>query len=123
MVFRRLIRISQYTIEDMEARRVEFVQSTTTFVQISGINEHYFVNMDETAVYFDSNYSCIINEKGAKTVSVRDGSTPNKICTVCVTVATDGSKLSRFVIFKGIANRQIAKQLPSIVPDGMYGCT
>ena len=39
-----------------------------TLVQMNGINEHYFVNMDETEVYFDSNHNCTINEKGVKTV-------------------------------------------------------
>ena len=59
----------------------------------------------------------------AKTVSVRCGSTANEICTVCVTVAADGSKLPLFVIFKGSANGWIAKELLSILPDGMYTTT
>ena len=107
----------------MEANRVEFVQSTMTLVHINGINKHCFVNMDETAVYFDSNHNRTINEKDGKTVSVRRGSTANKRCTVCVTVATDGSKLSLFVVFKGSANGRIVKESPSILPDSMYGCT
>ena len=44
-----------------------------------------------------------MNERGAKTVSVRRGSTANERRTVCVTVAADGSKLPLFVIFKGTA--------------------
>ena len=114
LVFRSPTPISQYTIEEMEARRVKFAQSTMTHVQMNGINEHYLVNMDETAVNFDSNHNCTINKKEAKTVSVQRGSTANKRCTVCVTVAADGNKLPLFVIFKGISSGQIAKELSSI---------
>ena len=123
LVFRRPTRIFQYAIEELEARRVEFVQSTMTLVQMNRTYEHYFVNMDETALYFDINHNCTVNEKGAKTVLVRRGSTPNKICTVCVAVGADGSKLPFFAIFKVSANGRIAKDLPSILPNGMYGCT
>ena len=54
---------------------------------------------------------------------MRRGSTANKRCTGCVTIAADGSKLPLFVIFKGIDNGRIAKELHSIMPDGIYGCT
>ena len=54
----------------MEARRAEFAQSTMTLVQMNGINEHNFVNMDETEVFFYSNHNCTVNEKGVKTVLI-----------------------------------------------------
>ena len=74
-------------------------------------------------MYFDSNHNCTINEKGVKTVSVGRGSTASKRCIVCVTVAADGSKLPLLAIFKTSDNGRIAKELPSILPDGMHGCT
>ena len=108
-VFRRPTWIYQYTPEESDAKKAEFAQPTMTLVHMNGINEHYFVNIDETAVYFDSSHYYTVNERVAKTVSMRRGSTANKICTVCVTVAADGSKLHLFVILNGTVNGGVAK--------------
>ena len=43
--------MSQYILEESEARKAQFAQSTMTAVHMNGIYEHYFVNMDETAAY------------------------------------------------------------------------
>ena len=51
LVFRRPTRVSQYTPEEeIEARKAHFALSTMTVVHMNGINEHDFVNIDETAV-------------------------------------------------------------------------
>ena len=60
---------------------------------MKGVNSGMFVNMNETAVRFDNDHNHTFNEKGAKTVSERHGSSANKRCTVCITVAADGTKL------------------------------
>ena len=60
--------------------------------------------------------------KRVQRLSVRHGSSANKRCTVCVTVAADGTRLPLFVIFKGSPNGPIAKSLQDIIPKGMYGC-
>ena len=80
-----------------------------TLVQINRIDEHYFVNRDETAADFDSNHDCTIYEKGAKTVSVRRGSTANKRRTVCVTVSADGSILLLFVTLRELLTVELRK--------------
>ena len=103
--------------------KAQFAQYTMTLVHINGINEHYFMNIDETAVCFDSNHNYTVNERGSKTVSVRQSSTVDKICTVCVTVAAERRKLPLFVIFKATVNGIIARKLHSILPDGIYDCT
>ena len=72
-------------------------------VHMNGMNEHYFMDMDKRAVYFDNNHNYTLNERGARTVSVQWGSTANKRCIFRVTVASDGSRLPLFVIFKGTA--------------------
>ena len=94
-----------------------------TFIHMKGVNSSMFVNMDETAIYFDNHHNYAINEKGAKIVPVRHGSSANKRCTVCVTVTADGTRLPLFIIFKGSPNEPIAKSLQDIIPKGMYGCT
>ena len=104
-------------------KEARFAQSSMTLVHINVISEHYFVNIDETAVYFDSNHNCTIYERGAKTVLLRRGCTADKRCTVCVNVSGDGTKLPLFVVFKRTANGRIVKVLLSIMPDSMYGCT
>ncbi len=99
------------------------VQSATTMIRMNSIEGNLFVNMDEIAVYFDTHHNYTINEKGAKTVSVRHGCSNNKRCTVWITVAANGTKLPLFVIFKGASNGPIANSLQDIMPAGMYGCT
>ena len=80
-------------------------------IHMKGVNSGMFVNMDETVWYFDCHHNCTVNEKGAKTVSVRNGSSANKRCMLCVTVATDRTKLPTFVKIKGATNGFIAKLL------------
>ena len=65
----------------------------------------------------------LLTKKGATTVSVRHGSSDNKRCTICVTVAADGTKLPFFVIVKSAVIGRIANNLHRIMHDGMYGCT
>ena len=78
--------------------------------------------MDETAVYFDMHYNYSVDRRGAKTESVRRGSSDCKLCTVCVTIAADGIKLPLLLIFKGAGNGRIANSLDQIMPNSMYGC-
>ena len=62
--------------KESDSKKAEFAQSTMTLVPMNGIGEHYFGNMDETAVYFDSSHYYTVNERVAKTVSMRRSSTP-----------------------------------------------
>ncbi len=71
--------------------RITFAQSPMTLIRVNGIESNLFVNMDITAVYFDTNYNYTVCEKGVKTISVRHGCSTNKRCTVCITVAADGT--------------------------------
>ena len=95
----------------------------TTLVPMNGIKKFCFVKVEGKAVYFDSNHNYTVYERGTKTVSVRRSSRANKRCAVCVTVVTSGRKLPLFVVFTGTVNGCIAKELQSIMPDGMIGCT
>ncbi len=81
-----------------------------------------FVNMDETVIYFDTHQNYTVNEGAAVTVSLRRGSSTNKRCSVCVTVAADRKKLRQFLIFKGAVNGSIANSLQHIMPEGIFGC-
>jgi len=75
--------------------------------------------MDQTAVFFEPKSSVMIDEKGKKTISVRDSGSDSKRCTVIVSVAADGTKLPLFYVFKGVPGGQIEKGLES---NGIKGC-
>jgi DDE superfamily endonuclease len=68
---------------------------------LHGLDPKYFINMDQTAVWFEMKSSTTVDVLGAQTVSVRDSGSNSKRCTVCLAVAADGTKLPPFVVFKG----------------------
>ena len=69
---------------------------------LHGLDLRNFVNMDQTAVWFEMKSSTTVDLTGARTVSIRDSGSNTKRCTVCLAVAADGTKLPPFVIFKGM---------------------
>jgi len=77
---------------------------------LQGLDYRYFVNMDETAVYFESKSNTTVSKRGVKTVPARDSGSNSKRCTVCVAVAADGTKLPLFYVFKGAPNALIEKK-------------
>ena len=114
--------MSKHTPVEAEAVRGSFAQSTMTHIHMNDIPSSLFVNMDETAIYFDTPQITTINVHGAKTVSVRRGSGISQRCTLCITVAASEDKLPLFVILKVRQNDSIAKNLHQILPSGMHGC-
>ncbi len=50
---------------------------------------HYFVNMDETAVYMNCSPNRMIHRKGTKTVSVMTGGAKSTRFTLAVAVVMD----------------------------------
>ena len=86
-------------------------------------NPRYLLNMDQTAVYLNSSPNRTVDKKGNRTISIRVGGPSSMWFTLCVSVAVDGTKLPLFVIFKCKPNGNIEKDLPSIMPAGMLGCT
>jgi transposase-like protein len=68
---------------------------------LHGMPLKYFINMDQTAVYFEMKSSTTVHKKGERTVSVRDSASNSKRATVVLAVAADGTKLPPFVVFKG----------------------
>ena len=68
---------------------------------LHGIDNKYFINMDQTAVYFEMKSNTTVDTVGVKTVSIRDSASNSKRATVVLAVAADGTKLPPFVVFKG----------------------
>ena len=119
---RTATRIGQKLASDMEAVQRDF--SIRIMMQYFSIvnNAKYFVNMDETNVYFNCKPKRTVNLKGQKTISIRIGSSTSLRVTVCVSIAMDGTKLPLFLIFKGMPRKQIERSLEHILPVGMHGC-
>jgi transposase-like protein len=69
---------------------------------LHGMDLKYFINMDQTAVYFDMKSTTTVHEKGARTVSVRESGSNSKRATIVLAVAANGTKLPPFVVFKGL---------------------
>ena len=86
-------------------------------------NPRYLVNMDQTTIYLNYSPNRTFHEKGKRTISIRVGGSSSMRFTLCMSVAMDGKKLPLFVIFKGEPNGNIGKDLRSIMPAGMLGCT
>jgi hypothetical protein len=61
----------------------------------------YFINMDQTAMYFEMKSTTTIHELGARTVSVCESGSNSKRAMLVLAVAADGTKLPPFVVFKG----------------------
>jgi hypothetical protein len=68
---------------------------------LHGMDLKYFINMDQTAVYFEMKSTTTVHELGARTVSVCKSGLNSKRAMIVLAVVADGTKLSPFVVFKG----------------------
>ena len=55
-------------------------------------------------------------------MSVMIGGASSMRFTLAVTTVMDGTKLPLFVIFIGVPGGHVERQLPGIVPSGIFGC-
>lgn len=69
-----------------------------------------FVNMAETAVFFEVKLRETVNINGSHAVSGRE-SDSNRSLTACVYVASDETKLFMFLLFKGKPGGRIEAHL------------
>ena len=89
---------------------------------MNDISNNAFVNMDKTAVYFDSHSNYTVNEKDAKIMPVLRERSANKCYTVCISVKSDVTKQSLFFIFKIAVSGPIANSLQKILPTSIHSC-
>ena len=86
-------------------------------------NPRYLINMNQKAVNLNFSPNLTVDTKGKHPVSIRVGGASSMRFKLCVSIAMDGTKLPLFVILKGKPIGNIEKQLSSILPAGMLGCT
>lgn len=66
------------------------------------------INMDETAIFFDSAPTRSIARKGAKCIHMCESSSSTVRCTVLLSITASGEKLPPLIIFKGTTTGRIA---------------
>ena len=115
-------RVSQVISTAMQSVRQQYCRHIMTSYANNINNPHYFVNMDETAIYLNCSPKRTVHAKGEKTVPIMLGGASGMRFTLAVSVAMDGTKLPLFAIFKGVPGGSIDRQLPSILPTGVVGC-
>jgi DDE superfamily endonuclease len=86
---------------------------------LADIHPKFFLNMDQTAVFFESKSDRVVSKRGKKSISQRDSGSDSKRATVVVTVASDGTILDPFFIFKGKAGKRLEQSMAS---EGVKGC-
>lgn len=89
---------------------------------LAQVKSRYIVNMDQTRINFEPEIRSTIEKRGQQTISVRSTGSNSHSLTAFLAVAADGTKLPPFLIFKAKAGAHIEKKIPSIVPDGVFGC-
>ena len=123
LTVRTRTRVAQVLDREMQSFKRDYCSRLMRMYLYRIKNPHFFVNMDQTAVYLNCSPKRIVDRKGKKTISIRVGGTAYMRFTLCVAVAMDGTKLLLFVIFKGKPNGNIEKNLSGILPAGVFGCT
>ena len=86
-------------------------------------NPRYLVKLDQATVYLNCSPNHTVDKKRKRAISIRIGGSSSMQFKLRVSVAMDGTKSSLFVIFKGKTTGNIEKDLLSIMPAGMLGCT
>lgn len=112
---RRITRVGQKLSGHLDSVRIETCQAIHKRFAFDGTLPNlplkYFINMDQTAVYFESKAKTTVDKRGKKVIHARDSASNDKRATVCVTVAADGTKLPLFYVFKGVPGATIDKAL------------
>jgi len=102
---RRVTRVGQKLSGHLEQVRTDSAAAVSSrFLPggtLAGMDDKYFINMDQMAVYYESKSKTMISVISAGSVPACDSGSNSKRCTVILAVAADGTKLPPFVVFKG----------------------
>lgn len=66
-----------------------------------------FINMDQTPIFYDMSRKFTYNEKNKKQITVKKTIGDKMRATVCLTVASDGTKFPPYLIFKSDAKKPL----------------
>ena len=89
---------------------------------MSDVTAARFVNMDQTAIYFEPKLNTTLSERGLRTVSIRCSGSNQHRLSAFLSVSADGRKLAPFLVFKAAPNGHIERRLDDILPENCFGC-
>jgi hypothetical protein len=86
--------------QKLSALLQQLKEDAVTAINARVMSSHFFINMDQSAVYFEFISECILVQKCAQSVCARDSGSHAIQCTIFVTVAVNGTKLPPYFYFK-----------------------
>lgn len=110
---RRISRKTSIEDEELQSRMNQFL---TTIGRIRSANpDTVFINMDQTAVYYNSCPTTTVDFIGAVAVQASTSDQESQRVTSALTITSNGQKLRPFIVFKGRPNGRISRELSSAV--------
>nr|CCA18204.1 AlNc14C46G3747 [Albugo laibachii Nc14] len=87
-------------------------------VTLLRVDESGFVNMEETAVFFETRTNLTVSPKGDRTIAILCSNSNTKRTTISVSYASDGTKLP----LKGNPGGRIDHSINDELTDETFGC-
>jgi DDE superfamily endonuclease len=88
------------TTRTSDREKSDFVEYINDKMRMLNIDKSAICNFDETNIFFSFKSKTTLNDRGAKTVSVRQAGDTQR-CTVMIGVSGSNEKFPPFIIFKG----------------------
>jgi DDE superfamily endonuclease len=73
--------------------------------------KNLWLKMDQTNIMFEPKFGWTVSKKGVRSVASKDSGSNQRKCTICITVAADGTAFPPFFIFKGVPGKSIEEEL------------
>jgi hypothetical protein len=106
---RRISRKTSISDNELQTRMGQFL---TMVGQIKRTNpDMVFINMDQTAVYYNPVSITTVDFVGAVAVQAATNDQESQRVTVALTIGSNGEKLRPFVVFKGCPGGRISREL------------
>jgi hypothetical protein len=94
-------RVAQVSNETVRELATQFMSHIRPLLSLQCRDPKWILNMDQTAVFFSMMPRTTINEKGARTIMMRDTKNGDTRVTVAVSITADGQVLAPFLVMKG----------------------
>lgn len=94
-------RVAQASSEAIKELATQFMDHIRPLLSLNCRDKKWIMNMDQTAMFFSMKPRTTIDEKGARTITVRDTKNGDTRVTVAVSITADGQVLKPFIVMKG----------------------
>lgn len=89
-------------------------------VPYSYVHSQCYVNMYESAIYFEEKPSATVHSTKSNLVLIRCSESKNRRYTLCFAVASKGTKLPLFFNFKNAPDGKIKIPLADVLPPNVF---